>query len=150
MPYPPPTALFGDMDLHIKNLADAADAALAALVRVATIDPQNVVTGGDGSFWVGTPLTSVSGVLVQAANTYRVYGPVTVLPPVPPASIGRNVPATYPVVVYMGESSGGGVRLRCFTSPWDDTGTSGNPTMGSQPATGGQTIQIVGLAWGPA
>jgi hypothetical protein len=149
-PVVPNTALLGDADLHIRNLAEAIDRQLGVSYKFATMTG-NVTVDSAGNVAVQFPLTTIAGCIIQNATRNTSYGQREYLDPVPPSTIGRLIGMTYQMI-YPIQFSGGTVACATRTSVWSGTRTGSQPNVvpwwGSQPCQAGDVLTVTGLAWG--
>jgi hypothetical protein len=147
LPRPPHTARAQYTDWFIRLLAESVDGKLGGTVTMALIQ-HSAITEGDGVIRVPVPeLGALSGALLIPAYLTS-QGNVTAMPPIPPASIGRMIPATG-VNLSLQTIGVGSLVCRAMTTPWDNGVYQGQTQQyGAQPVRGGVTINVTGIAWG--
>lgn len=153
MTYPAHTDLAGDTDLYIRQVAERADAKLAGQIRVVSRSPADggLTVDAAGGLWVPFPgLTTLQGAILFAMQMIA-SGQIETMAPVPPASIGANIPGTYLQLngdVDAGAHSGNQARMRCWTSPYVSATQPTNARFGAQYVRAGTVVRVAGLAWG--
>jgi len=147
LPRPPHTARAQYTDWFIRLLAEAVDGNLGGTVSTALII-HTAITEGDGVIRVPVPeLGALSGALLTP-GWLTSQGNVTAMPPIPPASIGRMIPASG-VNLSLQTIGVGSLVARAMTTPWDNGVYQGQTQQyGSQPVKGGVSVKVTGIAWG--
>lgn len=142
LPRIPDTALLGETDLHIKQLAYATDTFIRVSLAVSTVSRQAATVGVNGEVTVTFPgLSTVTGAIVQVSPNIGVYGVVRTVGPV---TLYKMRPWFVPV-----RTAGNTVTGKVVLPPqwW----YLGPPTgYGSQYADVGQPVNVSGIAWGTA
>lgn len=149
LPTPLHTSLAEHTDVYIKDLAYAIDARLGGVIAMGMVPAGSTyTTQGDGLFNVTVPgLGQLYGALLLAAFK-TANGAVANMPPVPPASIGRAIPATA-ISLTVQTLGVGYAQVRAMTTPWDNGVYQGQTQQyGSQAVNAGVTLGVYGLAWG--
>jgi hypothetical protein len=151
LPRPRHVDLADFTDGYIRALAYAIDAQLGRASKVALLAPDaQATTDGNGLCWFQFPtLGQLSGAVIVPLVMVTAQGNVTSMPPVPPASIGRAIPATA-VSLTLLSLNVGAVACRAMTTPWDNGVYQGQAQQyGSQPVKAGVVVRAAGIGWGP-